>query len=365
MNFSFPHMADYSVPIERFLRFVFPRDNVILPPPITARTVSLGAKYSPDFVCAPFKYNLGNYIEALEKGADVLFGAGGGCRYGFYGELHEEILKNLGYKFKFVSLISGGESLDIPAIYKVCKSLGSPLSLPSFLYYAALTVKIIKTMDGFDMQIREKAGFDAKNEFSAVKKDFLCQIKTVKSFRDLARLKKICGKRFASVPLSVPEKPLRIGLIGELYGLMEPFANFFLERTLAAYNASLTRFINLSYLVFGQKETPKLVKNSGGYIKYHLGADGTASVTKSRLLAEAGFDGLIHIKPFGCTPEVNAMPALMNISADYGVPVLFLSFDSQTSETGLKTRIEAFCDMLKLSRGREAAADKRETAACR
>ena len=40
------------------------------------------------------------------------------------------------------------------------------------------------------------------------------------------------------------------------------------------------------------------------------------------------------------------MPVLQRISRDYRVPVLFLSYDSQTSDTGLDTRLEAFYDMI-------------------
>ena len=52
------------------------------------RTIELGAKYSPDFVCAPFKCMMGCYIEALEQGANVLIQTGGTCRLGDYRELH-------------------------------------------------------------------------------------------------------------------------------------------------------------------------------------------------------------------------------------------------------------------------------------
>ena len=38
------------------------------------------------------------------------------------------------------------------------------------------------------------------------------------------------------------------------------------------------------------------------------------------------------------------------ISRDYRVPVLFLSYDSQTSDTGLDTRLEAFYDMIAMRR---------------
>jgi benzoyl-CoA reductase/2-hydroxyglutaryl-CoA dehydratase subunit BcrC/BadD/HgdB len=50
-------------------------------------------------------------------------------------------------------------------------------------------------------------------------------------------------------------------------------------------------------------------------------------------------------------PEVSAMSALQRISRETSFPILFLSFDAQTSETGVLTRLEAFCDMLQLRKG--------------
>ena len=88
-------------------------------------------------------------------------------------------------------------------------------------------------------------------------------------------------------------------------------------------------------------------------MKYHIGAHGTESVARAQQLIKAGFDGIIHIKPFGCMPEVNAMSVLHNISKDYKVPIIYFSFDSQTSEAGIKTRIEAFHDMLLAKRKRK------------
>src|SRR6056297_606287 len=99
---SFPHMGNYWVVIKPLAELV--SDEVILPPPITKRTIELGSAHSPESVCVPFKYNLGNYIEALDKGANILIQAGGGCRLGFYGEPQEEILKSLGYEFDFIKL---------------------------------------------------------------------------------------------------------------------------------------------------------------------------------------------------------------------------------------------------------------------
>ena len=44
------------------------------------------------------------------------------------------------------------------------------------------------------------------------------------------------------------------------------------------------------------------------------------------------------------------MPILQNIGSDYKIPILYLTYDSQTSDTGLMTRIEAFYDMISMRR---------------
>ena len=76
---SFPHLGDYYIPIEYLLKKTT-NLKVVPSPPITKKTIDLGSKYSPDFVCIPFKYNLGNFIETLDNGANILLQAGGGCR---------------------------------------------------------------------------------------------------------------------------------------------------------------------------------------------------------------------------------------------------------------------------------------------
>jgi len=80
---TFPHLGSYSVPLEVLFTNGLEVEYVV-PPPITNRTLMLGSRYSPDFVCAPFKYNLGNYIESLEAGANTLVQVGGTCRLDYY-----------------------------------------------------------------------------------------------------------------------------------------------------------------------------------------------------------------------------------------------------------------------------------------
>jgi benzoyl-CoA reductase/2-hydroxyglutaryl-CoA dehydratase subunit BcrC/BadD/HgdB len=77
-----------------------------------------------------------------------------------------------------------------------------------------------------------------------------------------------------------------------------------------------------------------------------MGATGMDTIDRALHCARRGYDGLIHVKSFGCTPEMDVIPVLQNISADYKIPIIYLSYDSQTSEAGIQTRLEAFYDMI-------------------
>ena len=39
---------------------------------------------------------------------------------------------------------------------------------------------------------------------------------------------------------------------------------------------------------------------------------------------------------------------LANLSREYRMPILYLTYDSQTSDVGLMTRLEAFYDMVEM-----------------
>lgn len=73
---TFPHMGDYWIGFKTFAELL--DCDIVVPPPMTRRTLDLGARLSPEFVCVPFKYTLGCFVESLEQGANVLIQIGGG-----------------------------------------------------------------------------------------------------------------------------------------------------------------------------------------------------------------------------------------------------------------------------------------------
>ena len=107
---GFPRMDHYNVALQYLVETGLDCQYVMAPP-MTRKTLELGSKYSPDFVCAPFKYTLGSMLEMLQQGVDTIVETGGVCRLGYYGELHEQILRDLGYNVRFVNMARASYSM--------------------------------------------------------------------------------------------------------------------------------------------------------------------------------------------------------------------------------------------------------------
>lgn len=349
-------MGNYSIPVKTLAERL--ECEIVMPPKMTRRTLELGARHSPEFVCIPFKYNLGNYIEALDAGANLLIQAGGGCRFGYYGEVQEAILRDLGYDFGMVRLLGGWKLRDhINDFKRVNPRLTAWRALRAY----RLALRQTEALDAIEDYVRRNAGFEVEDGvFEQVHEAFLGELDTARDKRTIAEIEQRYLGELAAIPTERPDDLLRIGIVGELYVLMEPFSNLFVEKELAKRGVEVHRYVTVSNMVAhggrkGNAHLDDLIERSGDYVRYHLGADGTESVSTTYQLMQQGFDGVLHLKPFGCMPEVNAMASLQRLSREHTFPVLFISYDAQTSETGLKTRLDAFCDMLRMRKQRPGA----------
>ena len=344
---SFPHLGNYSIPISYFLKLTT-KSEILIPPNITKKTIELGSKHSPDFVCLPFKYNLGNFIEALESGATILAQAGGGCRYGCYGEVQEQILKDLGYEFEFISLIDKGK-LNILTIYSAIRKINPKIKFFKYLYYLLITMLMIVFIDKLDNYLRLNIGFEVKrNSFKNLQKEMLKDFKNTRGILNLIFKYFKYKAKFKKLEINKPSKPFRIGIIGELFTQMEQFSSYYIEEELAKYNIEVKRFTNLTYLlIIKSLKIKKMLRKLKGIVKYEIGADGMDNIYRAKYLIKNKYDAIIHIKPFGCTPEIGAIPIIDKICKEAKMPIVYFSFDSQTADEGIKTRLEALVDMVK------------------
>jgi len=78
---AFPQMGNIRIPVAAVLKAM--GANLYLSPENNKEALSLGTRHSTETVCLPYKLNLGNYIQALEGGANVLlmFSAPGTTEY--------------------------------------------------------------------------------------------------------------------------------------------------------------------------------------------------------------------------------------------------------------------------------------------
>lgn len=349
---AIPLMGNYEIPATYFLKKIL-KAEMIQTPKISKKTIELGTKNSPEFICTPFKYTLGSFIEALEKGADVLIQMGGGCRYGYYYELQEQILKDLGYDFTLINLVSKGKT-DLKKVIQEFKKINNQLSILKTGYYFIITKKMIGYMDEMEDYMRHHMGFEIEPKMEKYYHKMLKEFSNIKGYFHLRRVFQKYKKKIKKVPINRPKNRIRIGIIGELYTIMEPFSNYELEKKLLSYHVDITRFTNVTYLLFKKKSAiKKLLKSSKEYVRYKMGADASDNIARTKYMCKNKYDAIIHIKSTFCTPEIGAMPIITKICEEYKVPLLFFSFDSQTSTTGLQTRIEALMDMIEMRKKHE------------
>ena len=346
----FPHIANYAYAFKYLFEKGF-EVKYLIPPPISKKTLELGSKSSPDYVCVPFKYCMGCFLEALDLGANCLMQIYGGCRLNYYGELSATILRDMGYKFEFFDMAAVNWH-SRKSVFENFRKINPEMSIVKIGLSVPVTLKIIETLDKFEDFIRRNVGFEVNDgEFDKTYKEFLSKLEDLSGGKELKILKKIYWKKLNAIELNKPAKTIKVGFIGDYFTVQEPFSNYFMEKELAKFGMEVYRQMNLTCSVI-HKQNKKKRKIAKKYAKYNLGATANCTVGEAIEFAKAGCAGIIQVKSFGCTPEIDAMPILQNVSRDFNIPVLHFSFDSQTSETGVKTRLEAFYDMVEARSGK-------------
>lgn len=348
---AFPRYAEYNCG----LKYVIEQGldtKCVLQPQITKRTVELGARYSPDFACTPFKTVLGSFIEALEAGADTLLMVHGSCKLGYFGEVQEQILRDLGYEFEFVNLAEydTGKKQDF---LKVFKRLNPHYNMAHLVKAAAEAVRMVEHMDEITEAYYQNCGFETEpGAYRLAYQTFLDRMYATQNKEDIEQAYLQVKSSFRSIPLDKPMRPLRVGIVGEFYTAMDAPSNLETEEKLSRMGVEVHRWMNISNFMLHYPGDQNLRAQIKDLCTYEMGPTSTANIWRAKYYAEQGFDGLIHIKSANCTPEIDVMPVLQNISRQYQIPALFLTFDSQTSDVGLMTRLEAFYDMIEMKKRR-------------
>lgn len=339
----------YDPAFKFFTEQVLDAEYLPLPEP-TVRTSELGAQYSSDYVCTPFKHHLGDYIEALELGADVLVQFCGPCRLGYYGELHESILRDLGYEFEMLNFADDVEEGALGFAKHCLRTINPDLNIPHGVRQLAATANMAMKLDEARDFYLANGGFEVeRGAYERAWKSLMDEMRAATCDHDINDAFRRGMDAMRAIPLDKPENPLRIGIVGEMFTAIDERSNLDLDHKLMGMGVEVHRALNLTWRWIRYNEE-NLRVSASEYLTYDMGPTSTLTIATAKKYAQEGFDGIVHVKSAGCTPEIDCVPVLQRISADFHVPTLYLTYDSQTSDTGLDTRLEAFYDMLAMKK---------------
>ncbi|AEG61196.1 hypothetical protein [Desulforamulus ruminis] len=354
MKVTFPHMGYTYVSLKGMLEYL--GIEVIVPPPCSKRTLTLGAKHSPEFACLPLKLNIGNFLEAKELGADTIMMAGGcgPCRFGYYAYVEHEILKDLQVGYKLVVMEPPerhiGELLGRIREITGQRSWLQVIKAIRFGYLKAKAVDEIERMSYYTRPRELRTGATDRAVEQGIQ-----EIDQAKTPESLAAALNEAKARFSAISVDSNRTVLKVALIGEIYTLLEPFANVNIERHLGRLGVEVDRSIMLSEwindhlfmgLVKNARSTARFKKVAPPYLNHFVGGHGEETVGSAVWYAQEGFHGAIQVLPFTCMPEIVAQSILPKVSEDKGMPLMTLIIDEHAGEAGLVTRLEAFVDLL-------------------
>lgn len=360
MKITFPHIGDAHL-IGRIF-FAEIGIDIITPSANSLKGLETGSELSPDEICIPFKLMVANLMEAYRLGADTVImpATMGPCRLGEYGELLKAILDKRGFHFDWILLDSSeaiGKRELLRRLARVVSDSGS--RMPEILHALYGTYKMIKALELLDQRAHILAGYEAekdscKKEAAACRRELL-QADGIRAGRKIIRSHL---ENLEKVKLDYDKKPLHLLLTGEIFSMIEPFANHHIEELLMDMGVSFEKRVTLGWWIRRTVINPLQIKalfaKRNRYMPYAIGGYAKETVEEGVLCSRKGYDGIIQVFPVGCMPEIVAKSVFARMMKEEGLSVLTVIYDEMGGEAGYITRVEAFIDMLGRRKREEA-----------
>jgi predicted nucleotide-binding protein (sugar kinase/HSP70/actin superfamily) len=363
MQITFPNMGSAIYAFKALLESL--GAEVVFPPPITKETIDLGVKHSPEFVCFPFKVNMGDFIRSIESGVTNIITATdfGPCRFGFYHAIQERILHDLGYKFRIIALPQGDllEFKWLKTFDEVCelKGLAKISAGIKAVKLFLLKAKLIEDIENAEGKYRCRE--ICRGDTDRIKKELLERLDATNDVAGLNEFPKIIKAEFAKMDMNTKLEPLKVFVTGEIHVTLEPYVNRDLKKKLGNLGCEVTQTLSLYdwvihkfHMNFHRKYMARLAKP---HMPLDIGGEAVWVLGEYIWAAEHNYDGFYHLYPFTCMPEITARGIITNkLFKQYNVPPLFVSLDENLAEAGLVTRLEAMVDLMQGKRKKAAKA---------
>jgi predicted nucleotide-binding protein (sugar kinase/HSP70/actin superfamily) len=348
---TYAHFGMLYICVEHYLRSL--GLEPVTPPLSSRRTLDLGIGHCPEMTCAPCKILFGNYCEGLERGADhlILFGGPDTCRLGYLARPQAERLREAG--FEFTAHTVNPRTLAVDAL-RVTREIAdpSPLTWVDGARTLIASQTIVDEIEQLALRLRPR-----EQERGTATRLHAQALDEVRACQDRVEIQAKRGRILAPLlgaPRDNRRRVFRVALVGDPYSISEPFFNMNLEQELGHLSVEVDRwfwisrgfrFPSLEQIVH-RGEIQARSEEVASYLGRDVGGFALPSLKEAMSFVREGVDGLVHLAPFSCTPEIVAAAVLPRMARDHSVPLLALSFDEHSGQAGLATRLEAFVDLL-------------------
>jgi predicted nucleotide-binding protein (sugar kinase/HSP70/actin superfamily) len=346
-----PHMGT----VELLLADLFERLGVeyLPPPPTTQATMKLGLQHSPEFACLPLKLTIGNLIEGLQAGADatLMVGGKGPCRFGYYADIQRRIIGDLGFEYE--AIILEPPAHDFRQFLETIRHIAPDKSYWQIWRAFRVAFRKGQAFDRLERRVLETRCFEPERGLTEkAHAEAVAIVSAARSMEEIVAAETRALAVFDAMPRREIE-PLRIGVVGEFFLLLEPFINFDIETYLGERGCYISRSVYLTDWIGPSTKNPvaghtdaEVADAASPYLDYKVGGEGQATIGHTMIYKRAGYDGIIQLLPFTCMPDTIAKAILPAVSKAEDMPVLTLIVDEQTGKAGVHTRLEAFLDLL-------------------
>ncbi|MBU3177861.1 2-hydroxyglutaryl-CoA dehydratase [Clostridium estertheticum] len=354
MKITFPHFGNTHLAAKALFDGL--GIECIIAPFSSSEALELGSTFSPEEMCLPYKIMMGNYLQSIKLGADTILlpGSCGPCRFGEYCELQINALKKMGHNLTFIVVDSPfdiGKNEFLNRLSKI--SNNSKEGKLQKIKALKVAYKVNELIDTIESKVHYLTGFEVnKGQFKNLLKECTTNASKALSPPQMVSILKEYNNKIDNIPINKDKSPIKIAIIGEIYTVIEPFANLYIEDKLMDYGVSTKRKLTPTWWIKNALLSPfklnsiDIRKASKEYLSYYIGGHARECVGEALLAEKESFDGAIQIFPMGCMPEIISKAILTKISTDKNFPIMTLIVDEMTGEAGYITRIEAFVDML-------------------
>ncbi|OGI00739.1 MAG: hypothetical protein A2Y25_11690 [Candidatus Melainabacteria bacterium GWF2_37_15] len=356
MKVTVPHMGNLYIVVSSLIKSL--GGEMIIPPTTSKKTLSLGTKHSPESICLPYKLLLGNYIEAIEHGAEavIMISSPGICRLGEYSRSIKNALDDLGYKAKYIDLdLYKGKFMEMLHCIKSVTGNTNVVDIARGLILAFNKIFVLDNMDNILSYYRARE-FETGTAEKAFNKS-LKWIDQASSRKELKEANIEAVREIQKTEIDENREVLNVDLTGEIFMVLDPFSNQHIERELGSLGVQTKRSMNLSgwlktaiipkFLRKGETHLERAFRFAKPYLLRDIGGDAIESISDVAYATSKGVDGLIHVSPFTCMPEIVSQNIFPRMKQDGVLPILALVLDEQTGRAGFVTRLEAFVDLMK------------------